>query len=201
MDIALTVFAWRRGWKAWALLPLGIAFFIVLVISSSAALEESAGILLYFLVVLAELGALGYMVAKPRRVSQPHVRNKLSPAEASSISTPVDKPAKLLPATAVCSTATAKLVLPDGNEIRIDDAVKPIGRNDFDKIVPQENLKYISRQHLLILSNMGRYFIEDLNSVNSTKANGVDIRGKGRQELKDGDRIEIADMVALTFHV
>jgi pSer/pThr/pTyr-binding forkhead associated (FHA) protein len=41
--------------------------------------------------------------------------------------------------------------------------------------------------------------VEDLNSANGTKTNGSDIRGKSRQELKDGDRIEVADVVALTF--
>jgi hypothetical protein len=200
MDIVLTVLAWRRGWKAWALLPIGIAFFIALVISGSSNLGTS-GIFLYLLIALAELGTLGYMVAKPRRVSQPHFESSNSPAKAGAVSTPVDEPAKLLPATVACSTATAKLVLPDGSEIRIDDAVKPIGRDDFDKVVSPEDLKYISRHHMVIRAEDGKYFVEDLNSANGTKANGIDISGKGIEAFKNGDRIAVADVVALTFQV
>jgi pSer/pThr/pTyr-binding forkhead associated (FHA) protein len=65
--------------------------------------------------------------------------------------------------------------------------------------VSPEDLKYISRQHLMIRTEEDKYFVEDLNSANGTKTNGSDIRGKSRQELKDGDRIEVADVVALTF--
>jgi hypothetical protein len=201
MDIALAIFAWRRGWKAWSLLPIGVAFFIVLVISGSEGLDTPAGIFLYFLVALAELGTLGYMVAKPRQVSQPGIWNSARPAGAEAIRVPDRKQSTPLPATIVCSAAMAKLVLPDGSEIPVDDAVKPIGRNDFDKAVSPEDLKYISRQHLMITAQDDKYFVEDLNSTNGTKANGSDIQGKSRQELKDGDRIEVADMVALTFKV
>jgi hypothetical protein len=198
MDIALAVFAWRRGWKAWALLPIGLAFFIVLIISGSGAVVTPAGIFFNFIVVLAELVTLGYMVAKPRRVSHPHVESSSS-AEADAVNVSIDKSETSLPATVIAYIATAKLVLPDGSEILIDDAVRSIGRDDFDKVVSPEDLKYISRQHMVIRAEDGKYLVEDLNSTNGTKANGKDIRGKSRQELKDGDRIDVADVLALTF--
>ncbi len=65
LDIILTVFAWRRGWKAWALLPMGITFIILLFVGVS---EETIGLVLFF--VLAELGTLIFMVVKPRKKSQ-----------------------------------------------------------------------------------------------------------------------------------
>jgi pSer/pThr/pTyr-binding forkhead associated (FHA) protein len=111
---------------------------------------------------------------------------------------PIDKPSSL-PATVVSATAAPKLVLPDGIEIPVNAAAKSIGRIDFDKVLSREDLKYISRQHLVIKAEDDKYYIEDLNSTNGTKTNGLDIKGKSRQELKDGDRIRVADVVELTF--
>jgi hypothetical protein len=36
-EIILTIFAWRNGWKWWALLPVGIAFFIGLIAGANMA--------------------------------------------------------------------------------------------------------------------------------------------------------------------
>lgn len=197
MDIVLAVFAWRRGWKAWALLPIGMAFLMILFIGG-AGVDGGEALFLYVVIGFAELGTLGFMVAKPRLASQTQFSSDESRDDVSPVSIPIDKPSSL-PATVVSSTGTPKLVLPDGLEIPVNAAAKPIGRVDFDKVVSQESLKYISRQHLVIEADDDKYFIEDLNSTNGTKTNGVDIRGKRRQELKDGDRINVADVVELTF--
>jgi hypothetical protein len=42
--------------------------------------------------------------------------------------------------------------------------------------------------------------MEDLNSMNGTKTNGIEIRGR-RCELNNGDKIEVAGVAALTFKV
>ena len=62
-----------------------------------------------------------------------------------------------------------------------------------------DNLKYVSRKHCRVINESGKFFIEDLQSANGTKVNGVEIADKGKQELKDGDVIELADLVRLTF--
>jgi len=46
----------------------------------------------------------------------------------------------------------------------------------------------LSRQHFSLSCENGDYYIEDRGSTNGTRLNGSDVRGKGRQPLKDGDR-------------
>jgi len=41
IEIVLTIFAWRNGWKWTALLPIGIAFFIGVIVGIS---ERSTGV-------------------------------------------------------------------------------------------------------------------------------------------------------------
>lgn len=66
----------------------------------------------------------------------------------------------------------------------------------------------ISRQHFTISQENDKYYIEDGNtavqdkpSANHTYLNGVDITDKGQQELKDGDVIDLANTVKLTFRM
>ena len=92
-----------------------------------------------------------------------------------------------------------KLLLPDSSEIKLTEAARDIGRDDFTGLASPDNLKYVSRQHCRITTESGRYFIEDLQSANGTRVNGVEIADKGKQELKDGDVIELANLVKFTF--
>jgi len=72
VEIALTIWAWRRGWKAWALLPLGIALligFLIGFIMGAAVLEE--GWLLLLVIDVAAIGALIFMIVKTRRKANP----------------------------------------------------------------------------------------------------------------------------------
>lgn len=102
----------------------------------------------------------------------------------------------------------AKLLLPNNNEIALTEAIKMIGRSDFERVLSSESLKYISRVvadqgkfHLRTSFENGKFYIEDVNSANGTKLNGADIKGKGKQELKDNDKIEVAEVTTLTFKV
>jgi hypothetical protein len=211
LEIALTIAALLRGWKGWALLPLGmgigLGFLVGLVMGASGASADGAfaiGLLLDLICIVT----LIVMVVKPRRKSQQVIAGNLVAPVASVapvVREPLNRPVnvklatRIVPATVVYPVAKARLMLPDSSEISLTEAVRPIGRSDFDKAASPEALKYISRQHLLIRSGGGSHFAEDHNSANGTKINGVEIKGKGRQELKDGDRIEVADVVALTF--
>ena len=74
LEIALTVFAWKRGWKGWALLPIGIALFCGFLFGlamggSADPLEsiDSIGILMD----IACVGSLIGMIAKPRLAVAP----------------------------------------------------------------------------------------------------------------------------------
>lgn len=95
--------------------------------------------------------------------------------------------------------SSARMVLPDNSEIHISGKTRRLGRADFEKYLSPEALMFISRQHFLIISDGGKYYVEDLNSANGTKANGVLMRSGERHELKDGDRILVADVLTLTF--
>jgi len=73
LEIILTIEAWRRGWKGWALLPLGgfflLAFIVGFIMGAAGASEDSVfGMGLVF--DLACIGVLIGMIAKPRVKTQ-----------------------------------------------------------------------------------------------------------------------------------
>ena len=116
-----------------------------------------------------------------------------TPAESTS-------PADTLPATTPVIEATpAKLVMPDGSEILLAGNAKSFGRHDFEKFLPHDNVSYISRQHINIWYENGQYYSEDRSSTNGTRINGTDIKGTGRHALADGDLIELAGKLSITF--
>jgi len=73
LEIGLAIAAWRRGWKGWALLPLGIAagigFLGGLIIGASGGSEESA-LVIGIVADVIGIGALIAMIIKPRKKSQ-----------------------------------------------------------------------------------------------------------------------------------
>ncbi len=100
--------------------------------------------------------------------------------------------------------AAARLIMPGGEEIVLTDNTRFIQRSDFDGKLPQDALMSISRQHLLVTRENGAYFVQDhgrdgTGSTNHTRVNNVDIHHKGRQALKDGDRIELARQPGATL--
>jgi len=88
----------------------------------------------------------------------------------------------------------------DSGTISVREQSRTFGRMDFiNMLKQQDDSKYISRQHFQIKQEQGKYYIQDVGSKNGTKLNGVDIRGKGWQEIKPGDKISVADVLELTF--
>lgn len=57
----------------------------------------------------------------------------------------------------------------------------------------------ISREHFKILTRDGKFFVEDLGSMNGTKLNGNQIKGKGQVEIKFGDVISICKFPPMVF--
>jgi hypothetical protein len=217
LEIGLAIWAWKRGWKGWALLPIGIGlaggFLIGFIMGASGASMGSilgVGLVCDILLIIT----LIVMIAKPRNKEEPVVFRApvvyntppvypVNPAAVEPYNPPVKvQPVTVIePATVLAPVNKARLVLPDNSEIAINDSVKTVGRNDLNRLVPPEELKYISRQHIMIKSDGSRYYVEDQNSSNNTKVNGVNITGKGKQEIRDGDRIDLADTIPLTFKV
>jgi len=110
--------------------------------------------------------------------------------------------------TVAVAPPSARVVMPGGPPISLSGAPTFIERSDFDGTMPNDLLMSISRQHLLITYENGVYYVQDYGrdgkgSTNHTRLNGVDIFKKGKQLLKDGDKIELASQpeLLLTFQL
>ncbi|MFQ5398556.1 MAG: FHA domain-containing protein [Anaerolineae bacterium] len=77
--------------------------------------------------------------------------------------------------------------------IDVDEFI--IGRGSDCQIILPE--RQVSRQHVKILNENGRYFLQDTGSKNGTHLNGAPV--KGTVPLHDGDEIQIALCVKLVF--
>ena len=97
-----------------------------------------------------------------------------------------------------------QIIFPDNTAILVDNEIY-LGRENFHGLVTEEQLDLISRKQLRIFREGHIFFVEDgyLNrpSVNSTKLNEQDIRGKGKQPLRSRDKIKIADAIELTIKI
>jgi DNA-directed RNA polymerase subunit RPC12/RpoP len=101
-------------------------------------------------------------------------------------------------------TPKATVIMPGGSEITITGEPVFIERSDFNGTMSPELLMRVSRQHVLITYDKGKYYIKDYGregkgSTNHTRLNGIDIHGKTRKALKDGDKIELAGHRELTL--
>jgi hypothetical protein len=99
-----------------------------------------------------------------------------------------------------------RLVLPNGMEIPVSEPYRVFGRETFERYgLPRDVLEYITREdrggHFKIYLRGMKWYVEDSGSTNGTLLNGVEIRGKGPQELKDGDVISPAGVINLTFRL
>jgi pSer/pThr/pTyr-binding forkhead associated (FHA) protein len=93
----------------------------------------------------------------------------------------------------------AKLILPNNAEIAIQNDEVTIGRKDVLNVIDQNLTGAVSREHFKIINENGEFFIVDDASTNGTMLNGEEIKGKGKQVLRDGAVISIAGKIKLTF--
>jgi len=91
----------------------------------------------------------------------------------------------------------------------VSETTKSFGRQDFAKYIHESDYKYISRKQFTVFKENDKFFIQDggqeegewKDSSNGTKLNGDEIKGAGKKELKDNDKILAADTVELQFNV
>jgi hypothetical protein len=121
----------------------------------------------------------------------------VTPTTAKKVEVPAATPAE--PPTAAPPVTNARMVLPDNNEIQISEETRTLGRSDFVKYVSSEVLGFVSRQHLLISFENGKYYVADANSSNGTKVNGVLLKSDERYELKDSDLVVLGEVLTLVF--
>jgi pSer/pThr/pTyr-binding forkhead associated (FHA) protein len=85
-----------------------------------------------------------------------------------------------------------------GTEIKISGNSLVLGRDSSsDYVIPNEK---ISRRHVRVFLQDGRWMLEDLLSKNHTRLNNVKIESTNPQLLTDGDQIQLATQVVLRFH-
>ncbi|MEM2642096.1 MAG: FHA domain-containing protein [Candidatus Bathyarchaeia archaeon] len=93
------------------------------------------------------------------------------------------------------------LLQANGRNIPITNLPQTFGRSNFVGILDPSSLDYISGEHFTINYDFtsNNFLIWDNNSKNGTYLNGVDIRGKGPQILKNGDVISVAKILNIRF--
>jgi MFS family permease len=78
LEIILTIFAWRRGWKWYALLPLGIAFAIGFLVGlstgASGGLVGDIGWVIVF-DIAAVIALIVMCAVKPKSTELPSTKN------------------------------------------------------------------------------------------------------------------------------
>ncbi len=105
------------------------------------------------------------------------------------------------PAAVPLSRDNARILLPNGIEIKIDNSNRVIGRGDLARALDLDNLGLISRRHFAIKAEDHHFYIEDLGSANGTRVNGEDISRKGRVKLSHDDDIAPAGIISLKFYL
>lgn len=80
-----------------------------------------------------------------------------------------------------------------GEIIRISSPVFRIGKSKVDNDYRIDGNKAISRHHLIIISKNRKYYVQDNNSTNGTFINGYRIPPETEVELKDEQKLKIAD--------
>ena len=139
------------------------------------------------------------MVRRPRASQSTHASGTRAGAATSTAATSAAGDPGV--STSVAEAPPAKLVMPDGSEMLLAGNTRTFGRQDFEKLLPGDRASFISRQHINIWYEDGKYYIEDRDSTNGTRINGSEIRASGRQALVDGDVVELADKLSITFKI
>jgi hypothetical protein len=170
--------------------------------ASTTVTVDQPPYLLYGLIALLAVAAAVIVALLVRRPPASPAAQASGTRSATTTAAPVAATAVAPPSTAPVIEATAaKLAMPDGSEVLLAGNVRSLGRKDFEKFLAPGDVSYISRQHINIWFEEGKYYIEDRSSTNGTKVNGTDIKDTGRHVLEDGDAIDLAGKLNITFRL
>jgi len=156
---------------------------------------SNTGMLITLLGLLA-VAAAAVIVLFVRRPTAAHAGDNLG-RRAGYLDT-ATRAASHTPATAPVDTGP-RFQMSNGDNIPLSGSSGSLGRSDFRPLVRAEKADLISRRHIRFDCEDGECYIEDRGSTNGTKINGSPIGGQGRYLLRDGDKVEVADIVSLTF--
>lgn len=88
LEIFLTVIAWRKGWKGWALLPTGITMLFGILLGAAVEAPGGSPQAAYPVAFLADLGNVAVLVGLSTRAPR-HIQ----PQEIAAPATPINVPA------------------------------------------------------------------------------------------------------------
>ncbi|WP_243665518.1 FHA domain-containing protein [Vulcanisaeta sp. JCM 16159] len=164
-------------------------------------------IIVAVVIIIAAIGAVMYL-------RRPSTQRQAAPAQPPpQITAPPPSPRPSVTGPTIVSerreatkvgVVLYRLRLPNGVEVPVTEAVRVFGRETFERYgVPPDVLQMISREerggHFRIFLRGNKWYVEDLNSTNGTLLNGKEIKGKGPQELKNGDTISPAGVLDIKF--
>jgi hypothetical protein len=155
-------------------------------------------LMLLGLVAVASIITVALIVRKP--AAQVARSAGTSAGQTVAAATVPSQPATLTPVTMPVEVGmAARLISSTGTTMPVIGG--PLGRRNFQALTSPDMAGTISRQHLRITFEDRRFFIEDLGSTNGTRVNGSEIRGTGRRPIEDGDDIEVAGALKMTFRI
>jgi hypothetical protein len=102
---------------------------------------------------------------------------------------------------AIASRVTARILLPNDMELKLNGNSRTIGRDDLARALDRDKLILVSRKHFQVRMQDEQFFIEDLGSANGTSLNGADISSSGAVEINNGDVIGLAGTTELKFYI
>jgi hypothetical protein len=152
----------------------------------------NSGMLYITLLGLLAVAAVVAVVLFVRRPAAAHARaGYLATATRAASGAPATTPVDAGPGP--------KFILSNGEQLSLSGSAGSLGRSDFRSLVKADEADLISRQHIRFDCEDGECYIEDRGSTNGTKLNGSSIDGKGKYLLREGDKVELADILTLTF--
>jgi hypothetical protein len=157
-------------------------------------------LLLIGLAAVASVVITALLVTKPAVAHTQSTGMKTGYATSATAIITATQPATLTPMTTIVEIGLpAKFVSSGG--ITMPVAGRPLGRRDFRALISPDKADTISRQHILVTYENGVYYIEDPGSTNGTMLNGSEIKGSGKHTIENGDAVELAHALNLTFKV
>ena len=169
--------------------------------ASATVTVEQPPYLLYGLIALLAVASAVIVALLVRRQSVAPKAQAAGTRPAATASAATSAAGESPPNTSVIEAPAAKLAMPDGSEVLLAGNARSLGRKDFEKFMAPDEVSYISRQHINIWVEEGKYYIEDRSSTNGTRLNEVEIKDTGRHVLSEGDAINLAGKLNITFKI
>jgi hypothetical protein len=165
-------------------------------VSSGSSSATNLWLMYTLMIALLGVAAAVIIFLITRKPAVAHAGTK---ANYTAASTAVSSGTGVMVTSPAAAGHGAKLETSGGELFNLGGKLGALGRKDFQSLLKPDRAELISRQHILLDYEDGRYYIEDKQSTNGTRLNGSAIKGTGRHLLKEGDTIELGNALTFTF--